>query len=162
MRFDGESWAISRYRSSRKIREMRHCLRHDNRVALAAGHRIRLPLLRPMQISLLNAARDGWNGEACSALIGSTTWMAWRAGAALKEAGHGQPVGVARSTPFASLPGRAPQNVFVDIVPEGGPPWSAVFVVRHGKWVFDRLQFFTGPPRISSRITFWLQRRGWL
>ena len=115
-----------------------------------------------MQISLLNAARDGWNGETCRALIGSTTWMAWRAGAALKEAGYGQPVGVARATPFASLPGRAPQSVFVDIVPEGGPPWSAVFIVRHGKWVFDRLQFFTGPPRISSRITFWLQRRGWL
>jgi len=115
-----------------------------------------------MQISLLTAARAGWHGEACSAMVGSTTWMAWRAGLALKQTDHGRPVGVARATPFASLPGRAPKAIFVDILPEDGPSCSAVFVVRDGKWILDRLEVFKGrAPSISTRITFWLQRWGW-
>ena len=106
---------------------------------------------------LLNEARSGWDGKECQWMVGSPNWMAWRAGGALKNIGRGRPIGVTLPRPSA---GPLKQQVYVDILPSHDDCWTAWFLLKENDWTLDKLSSSRQPPSFSSRVMFWLQRRG--
>lgn len=114
-----------------------------------------------MHAGLLRQAQDGWDQQPTTSLVGSPNWMAWRAGAALKQAQLGRPIGVTPPKPLGHLPGHAPKGLYLDVRYRLGECLNAVFVTQNGQWAFERLQVNNDLISIPTGIIFWLQRRGW-